>query len=69
MYKSIIENIESIDNPQYIEELVNKRYVNLKYVCRLVCRKIKVACKKCAHEWPTSIKNAFVFHISMLQLS
>ena len=46
--------MESIDKSMNIEELVNKRYDNIKFECLLENRKIRVSCKKCKHAWPTS---------------
>jgi len=56
--------MESIDKFQCVEELLNKRYDNINFECLLEHRKIRVSCKKCGHAWPTSIKNAFVFHLA-----
>ena len=53
--------MESIDKSMTIEELINKRYDNIKFKCLLESRKIKVSCKKCKHAWPTSV---FVFHLA-----
>ena len=55
---------QNIDKQMIIEENINKRYINIKFECLLDDGKIKVACKKCHHSWPTSVRNAFVFHLA-----
>ena len=55
---------QSIDKQMSIEENINKGYINIKFECLLDDGKIKVSCKKCQHSWPTSVSNAFVFHLA-----
>jgi len=54
----------SIDKQMTIGENINKRYINIKFECLLDDGKIKVSCKKCQHSWPSSVRNAFVFHLA-----
>ena len=56
--------LDCIDKSMIIEETINKRYDNIKFECLLDDGKIKVSCKKCNHSWPTSVRNAMVFHLA-----
>ena len=53
------------DNIDNIEEIINKRYDNIKFDCIMEgSKKIKVSCKICNHIWETSVRNAIVFRLA-----
>ena len=52
------------DNIVNIEETINNKYKNIKFECLLDNGKLNVSCKKCNHSWPTSVRNATVFHLA-----
>ena len=54
-------NIEISTN---IEEVITKKYDNLILLGTLDNGKLNVSCKKCNHSWPTSVRNATVFHLA-----
>ena len=52
------------DNIDNIEEIINKRYDNIKFDCIMERnKKIKVSCRICNHIWETYVRNAIVFRL------
>ena len=55
------------DNIDNIEDVISKRYDNIKFECIIEKSrnpKIKVSCKVCNHTWDTSARNATVFYVA-----
>ena len=61
--------MESIDKSMNIEEIINKRYDNIKFDCLLENRKIKVSCKKMQTRMAYIYKKCLCVSPRMLQLS
>ena len=54
----------NIEVPTNIKEVITKKYANLNFLGTTDNGKLNVSCKKCNHSWPTSVRNAVVFHLA-----
>ena len=64
LFFHVVKMLDCIDKSMIIEETINKRYDNIKFECLLDNGKLNASCKKCNHSWPTSVRNATVFHLA-----